>query len=385
MKKVLVLNHFPTVIPPSSGGTLRYFHLYHELSMYYDITLLSQNTGHKSGLYRYSPTFKEYKVGLDPKWNKPRFSYEFMLIDHMERSRQITNYKEYFEKLYKTNEIIVHESPYLLEVDSYVGRDNKLRIYNSHNHEYRLAQLVWNDEKARKFLPTVYELEKRIVEHADVVFATSKMERESFISMYKKNPNQVKIAPNGIYPHTWRNSTKTFNSKPKAIFIGSEFPPNIEAVQFIIHELAHHCPEIEFVIAGGCGISFSNHKKTNVQISGRISQKQKLKLFASANMAINPMFTGTGVSLKTLEFLSAGIPLFSTKCGVRGLNLTDFKHYIQVEKDQFAAALNQYYTEDKLLEELSSNGQEYINEHYSWKSIAQGIYDEIEKFKPSSQ
>ena len=42
MRKILVLNLFPIVYPPVSGGTLRYYHLYHQLSKYYDITLLSQ-------------------------------------------------------------------------------------------------------------------------------------------------------------------------------------------------------------------------------------------------------------------------------------------------------------------------------------------------------
>lgn len=382
MKKILVLNHFPTVTPPSSGGTLRYFYLYHELSRYYDITLLSQGTGHKSGLFQFSSTFREYKVGPDPKWSKHRSSYEFSLIEQMERSRQMTYYKEYFEKLYPDNDIIVHESPFLLEVDSYLGEDDKMRIYNSHNHEYVLANLVWKNEHARKFLPIVFKQEKKLVEYADLVFATSEMERESFISMYGKNPMQVKIAPNGIYPNTWRKSTKQLNTKPKAIFIGSEFPPNIEAVHFIIHQLADQFANIEFMIAGGCGNSFSHHKKPNVQVTGRISHKQKLTLFASANMAINPIFTGAGVNLKTLEFLSAGIPLFSTTFGVRGLDLIDFKHYIPADKDNFAAVLNQYCAEDELLEEIASNGQKYINEHYSWRTIARGIYDEIEKFKP---
>ena len=162
MKKMLVLNHFPIVNPPISGGTLRYFHLYRELSRYYDITLLSQTFGHKSGRFQYSPTFREYKIEKDPLYNKHgedfqfiHNSYEFTLIMHILLSYRTTIYKKYFEELYNRTDIIIHESPYLLGYDRYLGLDRKLRIYNSHNHEYVLANKIWKNDKAREFLPTI--------------------------------------------------------------------------------------------------------------------------------------------------------------------------------------------------------------------------------------
>lgn len=388
MKKILVLNHFPTVYPPTSGGTLRYFHLYNELSRYYDITLLSQTQGHKGSFFQYSPRFREYKVEKDPIQKQisqdlqhSEAIYELALIINVELSAHPTIYKKHYDLLYGSSDIIIHESPYLLRYDRYLGFDNKPRLYNSHNHEYVLANQIWRNQRAKEYLPFIYELEKKLTEHADVVFVTSEIERNSIIAMYNKDTKKVKIAPNGIYPDAWLQNKKRSNKKPHAFFIGADYPPNIEAVGYIIHYLADKCPDIEFLIAGGCCNTFSTIKKPNLKLLGRVHHKQKLKLFANMDIAINPMFTGAGVNLKTLEFLSAGIPLFSTDFGVRGLNLIDKKHFIHAKKEDFADKINQFCHDKKYLKEMSSRGQKYINDNYSWSNIAKSIYAEIEAIK----
>jgi glycosyltransferase involved in cell wall biosynthesis len=385
MKKILVLNHFPTVYPPTSGGTLRYFHIYKELSRYYNVTLLSQTQRNKGSFFEYSPSFTEYKVEKDPL--KKQISqalqlgednYELELIINVELSSHATIYKKYYDSLYKTSDIIIHESPYLLRYDRYLGFDNKPRIYNSHNHEYVLANQIWKNQNAREYLPFIYELEKKLVEHSNLVFVTSEKERNSFIDMYNKDPKKVKLAPNGIDSNTSLLNKESSNKNLLALFIGANYPPNIEAVNYIIHCLADKCPDIEFLIAGGCCNPFSTVIKPNIKLLGRVHHKQKLKLFANTDIAVNPMFTGAGVNLKTLEFLSAGIPLFSTDFGVRGLNLIDKEHYIHAEVGDFSDKINQFCKDKKFLKEMSLRSQKYINENYTWSNIAKCIYREIE-------
>ncbi|KZE69019.1 hypothetical protein AWM68_01765 [Fictibacillus phosphorivorans] len=387
MKKILVLNHFPTVIPPTSGGTLRYFHIYEELSKFYDVTLLSQTYGHKQGVFQYSQTFREYKVPKDPyyynkvvqKLQHNELTYEFAMIIQTELANYPTLYKKLYDSLYPLCHLIVHESPFLVEVDSYIRKDHKPRVYNSHNHEYMLADQIWRNEKARNYLPALFKLEKKLVKCADLVFSTSETEKDHFIKMYKANPAKVKIAPNGIDPYGWLLRKEKYNQKPLAFFIGADYPPNIESVDFILHHLADKCTEINFVIAGGCCVPFSHFTtKPNVKLLGRVRNKQKIKLFSESDLAINPMFTGAGVNLKTLEYLSAGVPLFSTLCGVRGLDLTNMKHYIHTEREDFAYKLNRYSNDPNLLQKVATDGQHYINKNYSWNSIVEKMKIEID-------
>jgi glycosyltransferase involved in cell wall biosynthesis len=376
MKKILVLNHFPTVYPPTSGGTLRYFHLYQELSRYYDVTLLSQTRSYKGGLFRYSPTFREYKVESEHPHDG---NYESILIHHMENAKRPTRYKKQFSSHYHTSDIIIHESPFLLDYDEHLGSDQKQRIYNSHNHEYLLADRIWRDVHSRKHLPSLFKNEKKLVQQAHLVFATSEFEKDSFIRMYKKSTEFVKVAPNGIHPDEWLPRKCERNKRLQAFFIGSDYLPNMESAVFIVHHLADACPDIDFIIAGGCCEAFLKITKRNVNLLGRVPFKQKLKLLANADVAINPMFTGAGVNLKTLEFMSAGLPLFSTNFGVRGLDLIDQIHYIQAEKEDFAAKLTQFSRDENRLKTIRTNGQTYINERFSWRFIVKNMVHEIEK------
>lgn len=387
MKKILVLNLFPTVYPPTTGGTLRYYHIYKELSRYYDITLLSQ-TGKKHGeMTCYSPSFREYKAPRDPLYGKikrtlapnGKAGYEHDLVISIKLSQYPTLYHKQFERLYKSSDMIIHESPYMLGYDKHLGLDRKPRIYNSHNHEYLLANQIWKDRHLRTYLSCVYDQEKKLAESADLVFATSENERSSFIDMYGLDPHKVKLAPNGIHPEEAIKNNTSSNPKPTALFIGAEYPPNIEAVHFILHQLADQCPGIEFQIAGGCCRPFRSTQKANVKLLGKVGHAKKLKLFASADLAINPMFKGAGVNIKTLEYLSAGLPLFSTSFGARGLNLIDMKHYVNAERMDFAERLNRYGRDGKILKKISTEGQKYINDRYSWHNIAKSMKKELDK------
>ncbi|USK38556.1 glycosyltransferase family 4 protein [Cytobacillus firmus] len=385
-RKLLVLNIFPTVFPPASGGTLRYFHIYHKLSHYYDITLLSQSNNNKGSVIEYSQSFREYLAERDPLYLKIRQelhvaarSYELPLIMCLELANHPALYKKYFKKLYHSSDIIIHESPYLLDYDIYFNQDNKPRIFNSHNHEYALAKQIWKDEKAREYLSRLYEAEQRLTSYADLIFATSGEQREEFIHSYGLDSQKVKLAPNGINTDEWLPRRKKAAGRPKALFIGAHYPPNIQAVKFIIDQLADKCPNLDFIIAGGCCSPFRKHRKGNVKLLGSVRHKQKLSLFAEADIAINPVIAGSGVNIKTLEFLSAGIPLFSTVCGVRGLELVDQKHYIHAEHEDFADILNKFAGRHELLNVVAANGQKSINSRFSWKSIAGNIYDAIEE------
>ncbi|MEH7392332.1 glycosyltransferase family 4 protein [Bacillus sp. JJ1474] len=386
MRKLLVLNIFPTVFPPTSGGTLRYFHIYNELSHYYDITLLSQTNSKKEKVVKYSSSFREYKAERDPLYSQIRqklhnaaSGYELPLIMYLELANYPALYKKYFEKLYQSSDIIIHETPYLLDYDLYFSKDQKPRIYNSHNHDYSLAKQIWKDEKAREYLPRIYEAEQRLTSHADLIYATSAAEREEFIKDYRLDPQKIKLAPNGINPDEWLPRRKKPAGRPKALFIGADYQPNTQAVKFIIKQLADKCRDIDFIIAGECCRPFQELKKNNVKLLGRVQHKKKLKLFAEADISINPMFSGAGVNLKALEFLSAGIPLFSTLCGVRGLELIDRKHYIHAEAEDFADKLNQFSCRHKFMEEIAAFGQNHINSRFSWKSIAKKIHNDIEE------
>ncbi|HHB1655997.1 glycosyltransferase family 4 protein [Bacillus cereus group sp. BfR-BA-01400] len=386
MRKLLVLNHFPTIFPPNTGGVLRYYHIYNQLSKFYDITLLSQKYTPELEKVEFSNSFREFKIPTDAIQHKidqqliaegmgPRFSTHAALSCALIKETPVL-FLKYYNEFYKNSDIIIHDSPFTLKYDINFDLDSKPRIYNSHNHESEFAKRIWYGKNARKYIKYVTRMEQYLVENATLVFATSEEDRESFLdSFYLLDRKRIKLAPNGIRPEEWpeRKKVKLDDSRTTAFFIGSMHQPNIDIVNFITSKLAEECANIDFIIAGQCGDEFSDCTLPNVKILGEINETKKIQLFSEVDIAINPAFFGTGTKIKTLEFLSAGLPLLSTDVGVKGMYLKKGEHYFHASHKDFSHILNKISKDKNLLNLIASNGQKYINKNFSWEAIAQNI------------
>jgi len=396
LKKALVINFFPAFAPPASGGELRYYNMYSHLSAYYDVTLLSPTHGsHPMEIITHSDTFREHRIPKDKIFGKlhwhlvsQQVSSEVSALACALSSEHLNTYHEKYLELHDNCDIIIHEFPYMLRYDLFFGVDDKPRIYNSHNYESDLLSQIWSGPHADKYLKLIHDLEGELVRQCELVFATCEDDRNRFISDFGVDNAKVKLAPNGINPDEYhmRDGAQAQEGN-SVLFIGSGHPPNVEAAEFIIDHLANNCKDIKFKIAGSC-CKHLNAAKTptpNIELLGVVSQEEKEALFRTSTCAINPMFSGSGTNLKTLEFLSAGLPLLSTEVGVRGLGVVDGEHYCMANKDNFAEKLNEFM-ESPLAnrKKIANVGRQHINKTFSWKGIAQHVHQEIEKLEAKS-
>jgi glycosyltransferase involved in cell wall biosynthesis len=395
MTRILVLNFFPAFIPPSSGGELRYFNLYNELSRDFDITLLSPTYSHHSSeLIKHSASFREYRVPKEPIHDilhrdvgRQQISPEVSGLVCALSARYPNNYHRTYLELYPSADIIIHEFPYMLEYDLFFGIDKKPRIYNSHNVESSLIRQIWHGANASQYIDYVRLLESRLVTESDLCFAVSEEEKERFIRDFHADPQKMAVAPNGINPVGNARAVRvgTKKKRPSALFFGSFHPPNIAAAEFIINELADQCPDVDFLIAGACISTDRKATKSNVKVLGKVSDQVKETLLADADLAVNPMFTGAGTNLKILEYLSHGIPTVSTKLGSRGLNFVADEHCIIANKDNFAAKLRELAGDKDRLERVSEQGKAFVENNYSWNSIASHVGAKIKSTIVSNQ
>jgi glycosyltransferase involved in cell wall biosynthesis len=382
MSTILVLNHFPTIYPPNTGGVLRYFHIYNELSKFYDITLLSQKYTPDVEFIPYSATFREYKIPTDPIQHKidkklikggvgPRFSTHAALSCALLDSPPPT-FMEYYDRYYKQSDMIIFESPFMLNHDKNFGLDTKPRIYNSHNLESRFASRIWYGMNSRNYVNHVTRMERKLVKRSTMMFATSREEKTNFIKAYNVDQRKIKLSPNGVIPEYWfpRYVDESNDKQAKVLFIGSMHQPNHQIVKFIITRLSKQCPSLKFIVAGTCCNKYSHLKIKNVAFLGEIDDEEKKRLFSTVDIAINPAFFGTGTKIKTLEFLSAGIPLISTNVGVNGMRLTKDVHYINASSRNFALLLKRSLQDKERLKKIALQGQQYVNQNYSWGEIA---------------
>ena len=89
---------------------------------------------------------------------------------------------------------------------------------------------------------------------------------------------------------------------PVAVFVASLYPPNVEAAQFIVHTMAPALPDVMFVICGGVGEAFERRGlPANVRITLVIDEKEKQRYLQAADLAVNPMFVGSGTNIKMFD------------------------------------------------------------------------------------
>jgi glycosyltransferase involved in cell wall biosynthesis len=102
-----------------------------------------------------------------------------------------------------------------------------------------------------------------------------------------------------------------------AVFMGSAHVPNVEAACWINESLAPLFPQVDFVIVGNVGLSIAAPAQ-NVTLTGVLDAEEKSRILHTADVALNPMLTGSGSNVKMADFLQHGLKVISTGFGARG-------------------------------------------------------------------
>lgn len=124
------------------------------------------------------------------------------------------------------------------------------------------------------------------------------------------------------------------------LFVGSWYPPNREAVSFIQDFVEKNRTfvrdrDIHFLIVGG--VAKESHRADHMTCTGFVDDV--LPYFQAADIAMNPVVTGSGTNVKVFEYIAARLPLLSTPFGLRGFDLTDLENFFQFERSSLQEVL----------------------------------------------
>jgi glycosyltransferase involved in cell wall biosynthesis len=160
---------------------------------------------------------------------------------------------------------------------------------------------------------------------------------------------------------------------PVAIFIGSLYPPNVEAARFVTAKLARQLPEVTFVLCGGVGEALAQGEiAPNVRVTMTIPEAQKRQFLEAADIAVNPMFSGSGTNVKMFEFMAAGLPIVTTAVGARGCDGLDPALAV-ASGHTFAATIRDVLAERHRASSMGAAGRRLVSERYSWERISPSL------------
>jgi len=379
-----VLSTFP-VYPPRGGGQVRIYNLYRALASDFDVSVVCMGAEHdRARSCRLAPGLWETRVPMPAAFiKKSRALAETLGMPAVDLACAL--YPELLPDLSCAAaraavdcDLVVLSHPYTLPLvrDCAAGR----LIYEAHNVEYDLkcAAMAQNARDNGDALRRLRAIEQEACDAALLVTACSPPDITRLVELYGLDPARAVLVPNGVDPDAIvfvppdeRAAVKRalgLENTPLAVFLGSDYPPNIDAVNRIL-EFAPNLPDYRFVVIGSVAgyFRFRPHPE-NVGFTGEIAEAEKSLYLAAADVALNPVCAGSGTNLKMLEYLAAGLPVVSTHFGARGLD-TGSLPVLTTSPENFSNALK---TLD-IPPEQDYFGRNMVERTYSWTAIARNL------------
>ncbi|MDD5462382.1 MAG: glycosyltransferase [Methylococcales bacterium] len=388
---VSVLDMQP-IDPPVGGGRLRLLGLYHNLGSDIDCQYIGSYDwpGEHYRKHRLSYCLEEIDIPLSDEHHSAakglssRAGGKTVIDLSFSQLGQLSpGYIEAARQSISNADVVVFSHPWIYPLVAKELTPGQIVVYDSQNVEgYLRAQLLDDGNSAEaELLRQVIHDEYHLGCRADLILACSHEDLVRFNRIYEFPADKMRVVPNGVMAFATLPPGKEDKANAKtqlqlahdrlvAIFIGSAYGPNLDAGHFIVSRLAEAVPDVTFVIAGGVSAQLSSDKK-NVIITGALNEKDKQLWLCAADIAINPMFSGSGTNIKMFDFMAASLPAVTTAVGARGIGIGGSNAIViaQPSAESFASEIRQLHDHATRLQ-IGKEARLCVEEGYAWERIS---------------
>ena len=196
-----------------------------------------------------------------------------------------------------------------------------LKVIDTHDIFANRHQRLNKSGVRPSFFTTTAREENRGLTRANLVIAIQEIEGRELANRLLNATEVMTVS------HLEPKAYLDYKSARVAIvgLLGSENGINITSTQRFCDELTRH-PELSSVrfLIGGSVSRKLKRLPPNVECLGHIESLPDF--YGKIDLFINPMITGTGLKIKTVEAMSFGCPVLSTDCGTEGIETGHFYH-----------------------------------------------------------
>lgn len=270
--------------------------------------------------------------------------------------------------------VVVVEFPYLVPVVRAALRGLDVPVVlSAHNVEHRFARRVgiplWRGLAA---------FERAACRSVDAVVAVSETDRET-LAGHVETP--VVVAPNGVDTARYepgaaaRAPEVVTRGDPTLVYHGNlANAHNAEAVTTLLETfptLRDRLPNARLVLVGP---NPPDETPANVVTTGLVDDLPAY--LAGADVAVAPLASGSGTSLKIIEYLASGTPVVTTPIGAEGLPLEHETHALLGPPEKLVEPTERVVTDDALARRLSEAGRTLAVSEFGWGTTL-APYDEL--------
>jgi glycosyltransferase involved in cell wall biosynthesis len=382
--------------PPAGGGPLRVYNLNRVVAHQVQVLQFSTRPtfGHRkngglnllqSHRYELATQYQEYQYSHPLITISSYFLYRLGLHSDLLLSDIVGRLSpKPLRQIVKQSSIIQVEHPWLFTLAADIA-ENRPIIFVAHNVEAALWQRPVQTGRVslQKLANRSRRLEEEAAQRADAIIAMSQTDADVLVGDYGVKPNHVHIIPNGVdltvrKPATTQEKAEArrrlgLDSRPVLLFIGSDHYPNKEAlhhIQGIGQKLATEL-NVRFLIVGDVGRNTSD--TAYMRVTGFVENVKDY--LAAADIALNPLTSGSGTSLKTVEYLACGLPTITTITGIRGLNLVPGRDVLAGDVSEFPQLVAKVLSDQALQKRLTHDGRQAAERNYGWERLGQHMLE----------
>ncbi|MBU1125649.1 MAG: glycosyltransferase family 4 protein [Candidatus Omnitrophica bacterium] len=246
-------------------------------------------------------------------------------------------------------------------------------IYHAHNVEYLLRK-----KKNNILIACVTRwAEGYVMRHADTIVAVSSIDAAHFQRLYQI---QAQVNLPAVSLDTFAKVTPAqINSVCRrygyngnsVLFMGLQaYKPNRQALDFLISQVfpqvLRSIPDAQLVVIGGKVLP----RRSWLVNPGIVPFEDMPALISSAAVCTAPVFSGSGVRIKILEYMAAARPVVATTKAKEGLLVSDGEDiYLADSAVQFAEKIVYVLRNEEPARKIGRAARETIALHYDGNNI----------------
>jgi glycosyltransferase involved in cell wall biosynthesis len=399
MIRVAVLDMQP-IEPAVGGGRVRLLGLYHDLGPGIETRYVGTFDWPGEGRRRLqlSASLTEIDVPLsaehfaeDAKWRSLAGGVNVIDTAFPILGRLSPDYVAEARAAVREADVVIVSHPWIYPlVAEDIDRARQLLVYDAHNAESVLRWSLLGDRPFnREIAKNVVVTESTLARAADLVVVCSQRDADFFAETLGVKRSRMYMAPNGVFAQrvtppdlaSRAAARRTLGlSGTVAIFLGSHYSPNVEAVRFIAETLAPRFPDVTFAACGGVGgdAALQAMRPANVLLPGTLSEEEKVRYLHAADLAINPMFAGSGTNIKMFDFMAAGLPVLATATGARGIAERSRDGVTVAGRATFAHSLALLLDRSPELKAMGRANRAWVVADFAWERISPGLGSRIQ-------
>jgi glycosyltransferase involved in cell wall biosynthesis len=384
--KILITDNVP-LYPAIQGGPLRIYNLYNPLpEEQFEINYIgaaSHNVQTIAGRItdHTVTTSKSGKInmllvnvlGQNKKYLRGGSLYDLGMRVYLKFNR---NFLKKIYGLANSSDILISSHPWFF---TFIKRHKgKVLVYDSHNCEYELLRArmstFW---QGRLMLFWTKAVEKEACLRSDLIIACSDTDKSQLCSLYSVEEKKIAVVPNSVDTSIIKPASDDEKRKAKQVlglegertvlFTGTNYFANNSAADFVVDSLAKDMPDFKFLIVGSIKTYFDLKAEAlpgNVILFGRISDEKFMNVLMASDYALNPVELGSGICIKSLYYLAAGIPVISTPVGMRGISQANEVHALICGKEKFKDGIARLQSDVNLYRKLVRNGRDLVEREF---------------------